>query len=117
MEMVRKAAYFTLVILDGLLALSALFGGIGLLTGLNAPPIDELKGSIFRDYTIPGLSLFCIVCGSALLATILTIRKNRFAILVSIVISIIIMFFEFTEVLTIGSPPGIAQALQILYHE
>ena len=113
--MVRKITYFVLLILDTFLALSAFGGGIGLLTGFSAPPLEQLKGSIFRDYTIPGIALFGLVGGSALLAALLMLRKNRFATLASVVASLMIMSFEFVEVLAIGSPPGIAQALQIFY--
>jgi hypothetical protein len=43
------------------------------------------------------------------------IRKNRVAVLSAILTGIVIMFFEFVEVLVIGSPPGIAKTLQIFY--
>jgi len=66
-------------------------------------------------YSLPGLSLFIIVGGSALFATILLIRRSKFAVLFAIVAGIIIMFSEFVEMLAIGSPPGIAQVLQIFY--
>lgn len=115
MKQIRKVAYIVLIVLTGFLALSAFAGGIGLLAGLNAPPVDNLKGSLFKNFTIPGLSLFVIVGGSALLAAILLGRKSKFAVLVATGAGIIIMFFEFVEVLVIGSPPGIAQTLQIIY--
>ena len=44
------------ILLEGLLALTAAAGGIGLLTGMNAPVPEWLSGSPFNDYTIPGLS-------------------------------------------------------------
>jgi hypothetical protein len=112
----RKIAYGVLVVLNVLLALTAFAGGIGLLTGLNAPPVEQLQGSVFKDFTVPGLALFVIVGGSALLASLLLIRRNRFAILAAVTVGIIIMFFEFVEVMAIGSPPGIAQTLQIFYY-
>jgi hypothetical protein len=104
-----------LIVLTGFLALTAFAGGIGILGGLNAPSIEGLKGSIFKDFTIPGLSLFVIVGGSALLAAILLVRKSKFAVLLATVAGIIIMFFEFVEVLVIGSPHGLAQTLQLFY--
>jgi len=54
MQLLRKTLYTTLIILNIFLALTAIPGGFCLLTGLAAPPIDELKGSVFSDYTIPG---------------------------------------------------------------
>ena len=56
-----------------------------------------------------------MVGGSALFATILLFRKSKYANLFSATAGIIIMFFEFIEVLVIGSPAGIARTLQIFY--
>ena len=53
--------------------------------------------------------------GSALFAAILLIRKSKFALLFSTTAGIVIMFFEFVEVLVIGSPAEVARTLQILY--
>jgi hypothetical protein len=110
-----KVISIALIVLNIFLAATAFLGGIGLLAGFNAPGVEELQGSIFKDYTIPGLSLFVIVGGSASLAAVLLIRKSRFALLFSIGAGIIIMVFEFVEVLAIGSPPGIAFVLQLFY--
>jgi hypothetical protein len=76
-----------------------------------------LQGSIFKNFLISGSALVGFVGGSALPATILLIRKQRFAVFVSAVTGIIIMFFEFAEILAIGSPPGIARTLQIFYFD
>jgi len=66
---------------------------------------------MFKDSSVPGLALFFIVGGSALFATILLYRKSKFAVLFSATAGIIIMFFEFVEVMIIGSPAGIARTL------
>ncbi len=116
MKQTRKAAYVILTILAGFLALTAFLGGIGLLANLNAPPVEFLQGSIFKDFTIPGLALFVIVGGGALLATILLVRRSKLSVLAATVAGIIIMFFEFVEVMVIGSPAGVARALQIFYY-
>ena len=115
MKLLRKSLYVSLIILTSFLSLSAVLGGIGLLADLNAPPLEQLQGSMFKDWTIPGLSLLLIVGGGALFAVILLFRRNRFALLFSTAAGIVIMFFEFVEVLTIGSEVGIARTLQILY--
>jgi hypothetical protein len=115
MKNIRKIAHGLLTVLTGFLALTGSAGGISLLANLNAPPVEDLQGSIFKDFTIPGLALFIIVGGSALLAAILLIRKSKFGVLSATVAGIIILFFEFVEVLVIGSPPGVAQVLQIFY--
>ncbi len=115
MQLLRKTLYTTLIILNIFLALTAIPGGFCLLTGIAAPPLDELKGSIFTDYTIPGLALMIIVGGSALLASILLIRKYKYAVFYSAVVGLIIMVFEFIEVLAIGSPTGAGLVMQIIY--
>ncbi len=115
MQLFNKTLYTTLIILNVFLALTAIPGGFCLLTGIAAPPIDELKGSIFKDYTIPGLALMIFVGGSALLTSIMLIRKNKYALLFSAMCGLIIMFFEFVEVLAIGSPTGAGLVMQIIY--
>jgi hypothetical protein len=115
MQLIRRVARVFLMIETWFLAITGFMGGIGLVAGLNAPPVDTLKGSIFKDFTIPGLALFVFVGGGALLAAILLVRKSKFAVLFATVSGIIIMFFEFVEVLAIGSPAGIAQVLQVFY--
>jgi hypothetical protein len=83
--------------------------------GTYAPPVEMLKGSVFQDFTLPGLALGIIVGGSAIFAAVLLFRKSKFSILFSTTAGTIIMFFEFVEVLVIGSPAGMARTLQILY--
>jgi hypothetical protein len=77
--------------------------------------VELLAGSPFDSYIVPGLTLGLIVGGSAIFAAILLIRKSRFALPASITAGLIIMFFEFVEVLVIGSPEGPAFALQVFY--
>ena len=115
MQLPEKTLYTTLIILNIFLALTAISGGFCLLTGIAAPPLDELNGSIFTDYTIPGLALMIIVGGTALFTAIMLIRKNKYALLFSAMCGLIIMFFEFVEVLAIGSPTGAGLVMQIIY--
>jgi hypothetical protein len=115
MQQLRKTIYTTLIILNLFLALTAIPGGFCLITGIAAPPIDELKGSLFSDYTLPGLALMIFVGGSALLTAIMLIRKYRYAIFYSAIVGLIIMVFEFIEILTIGSPTDAGLVMQIIY--
>ena len=115
MQLLRKTLYTFLIVLNLFLALTAIPGGFCLLTGIAVPPIDILDGSIFNNYTIPGLALMLIVGGSALLAGIMLIRKNKYALYYSAMVGLIIMTFEFVEVLAIGTPAGAGLAMQIIY--
>ena len=114
MTLLTKSIRVLLIVLSILLALAAFEGGIQLLVGFYTPPVEMLNG-IFKDYTIPGLSLGIIVGGSALVAAILSIRKSKFALLASIASGLIIMFFEFVEMLVIGSPAGPSRFMQIFF--
>ena len=113
--MSNKPLRFSLIILDAFLALTAIGGGISLLAGIYSPPVSDLAGSPFSDYTLPGLALFVLVGGSALIAAILTIRRHPYAPLASAAAGIMILIFEIVEVIAIGSPPGVARNLQVFY--
>jgi hypothetical protein len=104
-----------LIVCSVFLALTAFAGGVGLLAGLNAPPVELLKGTPFSDYTIPGLSLFVLVGGGALSAVILILRRHPFGLPAAGAAGAMIIFFEIVEILAIGSDPGVARTLQIFY--
>jgi hypothetical protein len=110
MKLIRTIIRWALIILSIFLALSAIGGGIALVVGFNTPPVADLAGSPFSDYTLPGLALLVVVGGSAVLTAILLIRRHRFATLAALVAGLIIMVFEFVEVLAIA-----AQVMQIIY--
>ena len=105
----------SLIILESFLALTAIGGAIGLLTGTGAPPREILTHSPFADYTVPGLALLLIVGGPALVAVILLARKDPRDLLVCGLTAFSIIIFESVEILSIGSPAGIARNLQVLY--
>jgi peptidoglycan/LPS O-acetylase OafA/YrhL len=104
-----------LAILDIFLGVTAIGGGVGLLLGLNAPPVEMLAGSPFKDYVIPGLALLVLVGGSGMVAGILTLRRHPLAPLASGAVGLMIIVFEIVEVFAIGSDPGAARTLQIFY--
>ena len=112
---VNKIERYTLMILDAFLAVTAVAGGIGLLTGILDPGIELLQGSPFTSYTIPGLALLIIVSGSALVATGLMLRLPHLGVLASGLTGLMIIGFEIVEVLVVGSDPGVARNLQIFY--
>lgn len=104
-----------LIGLNGFLAVTAVAGGIGLLTGVIAMPVELLRSSPFPSYTVPGLALAIAVGGTAIAAVWLLSRRHPLAPAVSIVSGIAIIGFEVVEVLAIGSPPGAARGLQLFY--
>ena len=83
--MPRELLPVVVILLESLLALTAAAGGIGLLTGMNAPVSEWQSGSPFNDYTIPGLSLRIGVGGSAMSAAVMMSRRHRLAAHASVV--------------------------------
>jgi hypothetical protein len=115
MKLFRNALHIILIVLTVFLSLTAILGGAALMANFYALPVDMLASSMFKDFTIPGLSLTFIVGGSALFAAFLLFRKSKYDIMFSAAAGVIIMFFEFVEMLVIGSPAGPARFMQILY--
>jgi len=74
--MLQRILRIVLIILDAFLALTAFAGGIGLVTGVAAPPTEMLAGSPFTGYLIPALSLFVIVGGCASYSTALHLMRT-----------------------------------------
>jgi len=56
-------------------ALTGVFGGITVATGVDKFPADWLIGTPFSSYLIPGLILAIVVGGSAALAAVATLRR------------------------------------------
>jgi hypothetical protein len=111
----RRIATGLLVTLDTFLAVTAVGGGIGLLTGAIAPGTDLLQGSPFSSYLVPGMALLILVGGSAILAIALMLRFRQLGELASAVAGMMIMGFELVEIVVIGSEAGIARNLQLFY--
>ncbi len=115
MQPFKAPIHIALIVMTIFLSLTALAGCIQLLEGTYAPPLEMLNGSIFKDYTVPGLALGLIVGGSAALAAVSLIRRSKFATLFAVASGVFIMIFEFVEVVASGSPAGAARTLQIFY--
>ena len=64
------------IILNAFLGLTSIVGGIGLIAGFGAPPLDLLKGSLFGNYFVPGFALLIVVGGLASVATFSLIRGH-----------------------------------------
>ena len=113
---VMRIATFVLVIFG---ALTTLAGGIGLLTGAIAVPLDWLESSPFVDYTIPGLALAIIVGGSMLLAAATIFTGREVGVLASGFAGLAMMIFEIVEAAVIdrygGSWLSVALSLQAFY--
>jgi hypothetical protein len=106
-------------VLDVFVGLTAIAGGIGLLTGAIPAGLAWLQGSPFSDYTIPGLALGLLVGGSSLFAAATILIGREVGVLASAFAGLMMMGFEVVEVAVIdrfvGSWLSIALVLQAFY--
>jgi len=119
MIMKHKLIRIMLVVLEVFVALGAVAGGIGLLTGAIPASLGGLQGSPFVDYTVPALSLMVIVGGSMLLAAATILSGREIGVLASAFAGLVMMIFEIVEVAVIdrtgGSELVFAVVLQTFY--
>jgi hypothetical protein len=117
--MKHKLIRIALVVLEVFVALGAIAGSIGLLTGAIPASLEGLQGSPFVDYTVPALSLMVIVGGSMLLAAATILTGREIGVLVSVFAGLAMMIFEIVEAAVVdrtgGSELLIAVSLQAFY--
>ena len=74
----------TLFVADVFIALTAVFGGITVATGVDKFPAGWLTGTMFSTYLVPGLILSVMVGGSATVAAIAALRRREVGLLLSV---------------------------------
>lgn len=85
-----------------LMAINAFGGGYYALAGAKDIPIEWLKGSPFHDYFIPGLFLFLVIGGSALLAAVAVFSRHRLARRAALFCGVIVLLWILIQVMIIG---------------
>lgn len=75
----------TLAVIEALIGLGAIGGGLAILTGAFGQwfPVAWLAGTPFSDYTLPGLLLLIVVGGGMLLAAAAQCIQREWAVLLS----------------------------------
>jgi peptidoglycan/LPS O-acetylase OafA/YrhL len=104
-----KGLRITIGVITGFIALTAMGGGIALLSGAEGErfPLEWLQGTPFKNYTIPALLLTFIVGGSSLIASLSIFRNLKTGILSSLASGMIMVGFIVVEVLILKqTPPG-----------
>src|SRR5690348_8736022 len=91
-----------LIMLDAFLGVTAVLGGLCLVTGWYAPPLALLAGSLFASYIIPGLALVVLVGGGSVLAAMLVARRAAWGVAASAAAGVLILVFEAVELVVIG---------------
>jgi hypothetical protein len=84
------------------LGVTAVAGGVALLTGWIKIPLTSLAGSPFSDYMVPAILLVVAVGGTALLAAWLVHRSLNVGVPASVVAGAAIIVFEIVEWSVIG---------------
>ena len=101
--------------ITGFIALTAIGGGIAILSGVDRFPLVWLQGTPFTNYTIPALLLTIAVGGSSLSACISIFRNLRVGIILSLAAGMIMVGFIVTEVLILKQTPPGPTAIEKVY--
>jgi DMSO reductase anchor subunit len=103
----RKIVLILLHILVLFVALTAIGGGIAILTKIDEFPLEWIEGTLFKSYTIPAIILTVIVGGSALLSAITLLLKKSIARNLCFISGLILSTYIFIEILILKQvPPG-----------
>lgn len=95
-----------LAIISAFVALTAIGGGLALLTGLESEryPVEDLAGTPFTTYVIPALLLAGVVGGSAALAFATCLRARWFRASIVAIAGAILMGWILGEVAVLRPP-------------
>ncbi len=104
-------------ILTAFVALTAMGGGVALLTGAEGDrfPLAWLEGTPFSSYTIPGLILTVIVGGSALIATVITFRGRQSGAQFMMACGLLLAGFVSVEALILKQIPRGPTGIEVAY--
>ena len=106
----------TIGLLTGFVALTAIGGGLALLTGADGArfPLEWLQGTSFTDYTVPALLLAIAVGGSSLVACV-TICANREVDSLAMAAGLLLMGYITIEVLIFKQVPHGPTPIELVY--
>jgi len=92
----------SLAVLEILIGVAALGGGVYALTGAAGLPRQYLQGSPFRSYLIPGLVLLVVVAGSMILGATLLLVEGPYARVASLEAGVILVAWTVIQISFIG---------------
>jgi hypothetical protein len=111
----RRAEGVAFILLQVFGTLSAIAGGIALMTGAIDLPTAWLEGTIFSNYVIPGIILATVVGGSQLAAIGFAFRRGEPYLLASAMAGGIMMGWIVGELLIVGTDDSVMFAYQLVY--
>ncbi len=91
-----------LIIIELVVGVLALGGGVYALAGARSVPREWLKGSPFKSYLVPGIVLFVVVGGSMLVAAGLLLGGQSAARLVSLEAGVVLLGWIAAQVTVMG---------------
>jgi|SRR5579884_151891 len=100
--MKHRLVRIILFVLELPAAVGAIAGGLALIAGVIRFPLEQLQGTPFSNYTIPGLILAIVVGGSLLVGAAMVFLHREFAVLCSAVAGLILAGWIAGEVLLLG---------------
>lgn len=105
--MKHKAIRILLLVIEAIIGLGAIGGGIAILTGSFNQwlPLAWLQGTPFNDYTIPGLILLLVIGGGMVLAAATILIQHEWSVLLSAAMGLVMIGFEIFEVAIIDRYP------------
>ena len=99
----RRGVRALLLTITGFNAISAVGGGIGLLTpGSIGMPLSFLEGSSFTSYLWPAIILVTVIGGTQAGALVLVARRGRNGLLVSAIAGFALVIWIFVELAIMG---------------
>lgn len=110
-----KAIRLLLILLTSFIALTAIGGGVAILTEVDKFPLEWLYETPFTTYTIPALILACIVGGSSLLASVSLVRRQKDGTKMASLAGFIMIGYISIEVLILKQESMGPTAIEILY--
>ena len=105
--MQHKGIRIALTVIQAVVGLGAIGGGIAILTGAFDQwfSVAWLAGTPFSDYTIPGLVLLLVVGGGMLLGAATQFVQREWAVFLSAALGLILLGWEVVEVVIIDRYP------------
>jgi len=101
-----------LVGLELFVCAAAIYGAVGLCTGSNLPPEDDLEWAGLSSWFWPGLALGVLIGGGALVAAIAIIRGWRNAPEMSLALAALLLFWIAVQIPVVGT--SLLQAMIVI---
>jgi hypothetical protein len=104
--MISKPLRIFIIVVTGFMALTAMGGGVAMLTGLDEFPLEWLRNTPFESYTIPAL-LLVVVGISNLVATVTITRVSKQGFFATMLAGGLMAGYIVVEILILEQePPG-----------